>query len=220
MKERPILFSGPLVRALLEGRKTQTRRLLKSEPPARGDGQIVRVRHGDQRGSFVYLDFDGVPGLSWRPYGGAPTQPFPDVQRCCPYGLPGDRLWVKETFGPCAGGVVYRANDIGGSVSCPDGGRWKPSIFMPRWASRLSLEVTSNRLERLQDITEDDAKAEGVTTERQQGKMNGEPATLYPFTHRQAFIWLWDAINGKKAPWASNPWVWVVCFKVIKGGRA
>jgi hypothetical protein len=144
----------------------------------------------------------------------------------CPYGKPGDTLWVRETWyddnskrwgrgGPVPrptrpdDDIYYRANgeahlqfeqlDAGGFC-------WRPSIHMPRWASRLSLRVTSVRIERLQDITEDDARAEGCVVRTYRDGRGHEPATL-------DFLRLWDAINGKRASWASNPWVWVIGFK-------
>lgn len=197
MKERPILFSGPLVKALLAGAKTQTRRLVNPQPAA----------------------------------------PFVDLESC-PYGLPGHRLWVRENWAiyhdhaakvgkeealrdarehmPWAH-IMFQADANGGHAEEHRvGDRWRPSIHLPRWASRITLEVTEVRVQRLQDISEEDAKAEGVTTESLPGKLNGKPATLYPMTHRQAFTWLWDTINGKRAPWASNPWVWCVSFRRLQ----
>jgi hypothetical protein len=161
------------------------------------------------------VDF-GEKGL-WREVG--PDYPD-DVQddRRCPYGVPGDRLWVRETWAPqpereeawklpeheggggSADDVCYRADErpndhqLGGLTHGV--ARWRPSIYMPRFASRITLEVTDVRADRLQDITEEDAKAEGV--ERQ-----------------STFRELWDGINGKRAPWSSNPFVWVVGFRRV-----
>jgi hypothetical protein len=192
VRERPVLFSAPMIRALLDGRKTQTRRIVKPQPVY---------------GSIEHLG----TGWYWQPGKARWSNPASDADCAagmiprCPHGVPGDRLWVKETFGPCAGGIVYRAE---GGAACPDGGRWKPSIFMPRWASRITLELTGVRVERLQAITEEDARAEGV-----------EPA---PFCkagrrselgHVEAFEDLWDSINVDRAPWSSNPFVWVIEFK-------
>ncbi len=175
-RERPILFSGPMVRAILDGRKTQTRRVITPQP----DGD------------------------------------FPFRQRC-PYGKPGDRLWVRETWTHedswCSGvdceqpsHVYHRATE-----SYPDSMRWRPSIFMPRWASRIDLEVVSVRVERLQEIGEDDAKAEGVEPSRA-GQDERGPVKTY----RTGFVRAWDTINGKRAPWVSNPWVWVVEFREVQ----
>lgn len=261
-RERPILFSSPMVRAILAGQKTQTRRLVTvtggmfSSPMVRAimagtktvTGGKVRLCNGDGRGAFLYLDFDGVPGLSWRPYGGAPTQPYPNPQDACPYGVPGDRLWVRETWRSweerCDDGsgsphdydtqcgphcsqtyVAYAASPRTGYRPKPDGatitylddstplesyhesltGPWRPSIFMPRWASRITLELTDVRVQRLQDISEEDAKAEGIT----------EPMPIMGTRgYVAAFSYLWDSINGKRYPWTdSNPWVWALTFR-------
>ena len=191
MKERPILFSGPMVRALLDGRKTQTRRGVKEWRPVPGHGPVPR-------------DLVVTPsGFSYR--------------STCPYGQPGDRLWVRETWGISLCGnrvslspeawpdgwpvdrLRYAADgyDFGSSTK-------RPSIHMPRWASRITLEVTDVRVQRLFEISEDDAKAEGADIEKWQ-----------VITHVGAFHLLWDSINAKRAPWASNPFVWVVSFKRI-----
>lgn len=184
MRERPILFSGPMVRALLNGTKTQTRRVAMHT--------VCGVR-------VARLAYD----------------PAPDV-RACPYGVPGDRLWVRETFAPFStGGAVYRADKPRFSPDAHEvvGGSWHPSIHMPRWASRLMLRITDVRVERLQDISEADAKAEGVEP------IQCEPASLAfgtwkaRFRYRDAYRALWDSINGKRAEWSSNPWVWVVAFE-------
>lgn len=179
MKERPILFSAPMVRAIVAGTKTQTRRIVKP----------------------------GVLEDGW---------PIAYAAERCPYGAPGDRLWVRETWakaGEVGDDIEYRADNPD-----PLGARWRPSIHMPRWASRLLLEVTAVRVERLQDISEDDACAEGVqeldgTLDElalyARAKKMGECAT----DSRVWFAELWDSINGTRAPWASNPFVWVVSFK-------
>ena len=166
MKERPIIFSTPMVKAILDGRKTQTRRVIKDQPP-----------------------------LSMRDM-------FKPKNLKCPYGQVGDRLWVRETFKPynCMGGFAYKAD---GDLST--GFPWKPSIHMPRGASRITLEITESRAERLQDISEEDAKAEGVKC---------CPNAVSDYKHH--FMILWDSINGKKYPWDSNPWVWVISFKVVR----
>lgn len=210
MKESPILFSGPLVRALLAGTKTQTRRLMKPQPVPCSDA--LGTVAGDYE--WRYSKHSAVVTHD-------PTRSAGILDRCR-YGAKGDRLWVKETWATLTGNgvrVVYRADGedprTGWSDVPPErrpAMRWQPSIHMSRRQSRISLEVTEVRVQRLQDISEEDAKAEGVTTEPQQGLLNGKPATLYPMTHRQAFIWLWDAINGERAPWASNPWCWAITF--------
>lgn len=188
MKERGILMSGPMVRAILEGRKTQTRRAIKAE---------IGVANGE-----------------WLK---------------CQYGKPGDRLWVRETWAPCIGGpcepsnpVLYRADQF----EHYDELRWRPSIFMPRWASRITLEITGVRVERLQDLSESDALAEGIYAAKS-GRLGGTKEVetwdgrnffYHPDTHAARFDYssLWDSINGKKHPWASNPWVWVIEFTRIQ----
>lgn len=197
MKERPILFSGPMVRAILEGRKTQTRRIIKPQfTQLWGYG----VNHGDDRVSCHVNIVE--PDGSWKFV-------------YCPYGQPGDRLWVRETWTRLVAHhpppeFVYKADctDPDGEDARQDYIRagypyqWRPSIHMPRKASRLTLEVASVSVERLQDISEDDARAEGC------------PAN-WGGTAWSWFVWLWDSINSKRAPWASNPWVWVVTFKRV-----
>ncbi len=157
MKERPILMSAPMVRAILAGSKTQTRRALRVQ----------------------------VPGKS-----------------ACPYGMAGDRLWVRETFGhdgePTSRQVAYRADGEVPNI------RWIPSIFMPRDLSRISLEVTEVRVERVTDISEADAIAEGIPA------FITSPSTI----PRQQYSTLWNSINGKGS-WDKNPWVWAVTFKRI-----
>jgi hypothetical protein len=213
VKERGILFSPPMVRAILDGRKSQTRRLVKNEFGVCADcwGNVrepMCVPHNDGDGGY------GVFG----------TDPYLRVAACdhndvcggrtrCPYGAVGDRLWVRETWcqiGETVDGVktiAYRGdNDIelGGDL------RWKPGLYMPRWASRITLEITRVRVERLQDITESDARAEGVTWARGAiGQMVPGPPTCA----RDAYARLWDDVNGE--PWASSPWVWVVEFKRV-----
>lgn len=183
MAERPILFSAPMIRAILSGVKTQTRRIV--------------------RGDALALLMEGS---------GAP-------ESRCQYGRPGDRLWVRETwtavdrrgFGARSSRLVddddeirFRADD---GATPGEGGCWIPSIYLPRWASRLTLEVTAARIERLNDITEADAKAEGVSL---------SPSTFIAASrtpYRVGFVKLWDSINGDRAPWESNPFVWVVSFR-------
>lgn len=171
IKERPILFSGEMVRAILDGRKTQTRRVAK--------GIALEWLAPDMfTPEFVALPENGL----------------------CPYGYSGDRLWVRETFQSYGDGFAYRATPV-----IPDNRNWKPSIFMPRSASRITLEITNVRVERLNEITEMDAEAEGVYV----WSDSGNPAIW-------KFHCLWDDINGKKYPWSSNPWVWVVEFQKSK----
>lgn len=241
MAERPILFSGRLVRAILEGRKSQTRRVIQPQPEeATSDGLIG---HPKLAGYFAPHVF------------GHCMAKLAD----CPYGRPGDRLWVRETWAlgnPLSDGsqsqrVAYRADGRwgawcgdgeGGRLFLPHGyvaghapaasardargnwvglgafgDRWRPSIHMPRWASRIDLEVTGIRVERLADITEEDAKAEGVAEPAIAGRLypSGRAAPIRSYV--RAFADLWDGINAKRGfGWAANPWLWVVDFKVAE----
>lgn len=204
MKERPILFSAPMVRAILDGAKTQTRQIIPD-------------------GWWRCLDWDDDDDRA-------------RAATIGPYGVPGDRLWVRETWycddytandfvaarkgyvgtGPTDDEIVnqwrvamdYRADHDCNTyeAGCPcsgDDGRscWRPSIHMPRWASRITLEVTEVRVQRLQEISEDDAEAEGCDS---------------PLVNScDEFALLWESINGKRAPWSNNPWVWAISFKVL-----
>lgn len=215
VKERPILFSGPMVRAILERRKTQTRRIVKPQPEF---AALPRWVYGD-----------GHSGVGWY----CCESEYPDEGSafyCCPYGKLGERLWVRETWRPSQTGkgsitpAWHKADGIDGPST-----RWKPSIFMPRWACRLELEIISVRVQRLHDITEEDAFAEGVkvpvTTEGcPPGKSSPMFDVLSPFKGEMGtgtmFRWeyarLWDSLNAKRGfGWAVNPWVWVIEFKPI-----
>ena len=200
MAERPIIFSAPMVRAIIEGRKTQTRRIVKPQPV--GKQRVVEGLAHVTKGMNPADD-----GAVW--YVGDCIGPGTEIR--CPYGVPGDALWVKEAHRLLDCGcretcrvpwhVWYDADESGyaGAANC----RLRPSIHMPRWACRLTLAVKAVRVERLQEITEADAIAEGVQSA-------GAPASL---TNVGAFAKLWDSINGTRHPWASNPWVWVVEFE-------
>jgi len=210
MRERPILFSAPMIGAILSGSKSQTRRTVRTVPSCHDADRAVPallVKRGEHAGSCVVLD-DKL-GPAWSPAGGDPYRPYQWHDRLSPFGEPGDRLWVRETWRPMSWSlhgtpargeteIEYRA-DVGDRDDDTERAPWRPSIFLPRWASRITLEVTGVRVERLQAVTEADAKAEGV-----------RPNHLG--FHREMFCTLWDAINAKRAPWASNPWIWVVSF--------
>jgi hypothetical protein len=186
VRERPLIFSAPMVRAILAGRKTQTRRVVKPQP--------VKTR-----GGWEWRDGDVV----WRWPGGVHT---------CPYGRPGDRLWVKEVWtlpdptDPRT--VCYRASDDPVTTGVP----WRSPLFMPRAASRITLEVTAVRVERVQDISTCDVRAEGIDVS--DGLDPTRDAERIKWVGR--FARTWDAINGKRAPWASNPWVWAITFRVAE----
>lgn len=208
MKERPILFNGPMVSAILEGRKTQTRRIIKPQPYA-GWMPDVGIYHP----TIIDREGEAFPG---DPVFGA----YDEVDgRPCPFGQPGDRLWVRETFSesePChLGGrqqptIWYRADN-----NRPDWANrnWKPSIFMPRQLSRITLEINEIRVERLQDISEADALAEGFLGYRASDGYDID--TFRDVEPKQEFNNLWESINGVGS-WDKNPWVWVVKFQRVK----
>ena len=210
MRERGIIFSAPMVKGILAGRKTVTRRLYVPRPGyPKEDGEITPTSQE-----------------SWTDFGP------------CPYGGVGDRLWVRETWrtakqldGKSPKEIGRKALDAGYASSwapveyLADGARvnweralWgdhggtRVSIHMPRWASRIVLEITEVRVERLQEITEEDAKAEGVL--KTGGRAGLEPYHFRPA--RDLFRELWNTINGSRANWESNPFVWVVRFRRVE----
>jgi hypothetical protein len=244
VKERPILFSAPMVRAILEGRKTVTRRAVKASK-AHADG-------------ITLIDY----GKGWWPYNAfgdfSSDHEGMEYPIACPYGKPGDRLWVRETFIDLRGtGVEHRPNPDGPlqryayAADCRPGShrdearkdfglKYKPSIHMPRAACRILLEITAVRVERLQDISEDQAKAEGCffTDYGQQcahGGAGWKEIGICPAVvgHQQRTGWAWDKTtsheeclgsprwafanlwNATGGDWDSNPWVWVVEFKRV-----
>jgi hypothetical protein len=195
MKEHPILFSDTMVRAILAGSKTQTRRIVKPQPLWVYDDTIpVKTQDADPKGAIR-----------------------------CPYGVPGDRLWVRETWQaltepnpshliaekPQPGDDIrYRATEPETWIPALP---WRPSIHMPRWACRLVLEITDVRVERLQDISRQDALAEGIDMSAPQ-----VASLVEEYRPVIAFAGLWESINAKRAPWKSNPWVWVIEFEEIE----
>lgn len=204
MKERPILFNGEMVRAILDGRKTQTRRPMNPQPEFCGGA-----------GEESDISKWGFHSMDRTPHFVSVTEFAP------PLGTVGDRLWVRETFRiyrsfiecacyddcQCAsmnGKPLYRA-----SYPSPDDDKWTPSIHMPRWASRIDLEITRVWVERVQDITEEDALKEGCEGDPVYGH-NGFPNGLGP---RDEFRDLWQSIYGT---WDANPFVWAYEFRRIK----
>ena len=205
MKEHPILFSGPMVQAILEGRKTQTRRVVKPQPIRK------YAWYGCQDGMQFWTD-DPQQGEKGNP-----------DSRKVPYGTQGDRLWVKETWATDslynnlrpsllpkrlpAGYLFYRADNNGDY-------KWRPSIFMPRWISRIDLDILNVRVERLQEISKADARAEGMECSfhwsREEGEYKFDIGSYDAYTAN--YRRLWDKLNGKTFPWDSNPWVWVYEF--------
>lgn len=206
-KEHPILFSGPMVKAILDGRKMQTRRVVKPQPNEVGFGLNCEVR--------PYCTGTDWP-LAYYEKRGACWNSSPKLE--CRFGARGDRLWVKETYGPCDGGFCYRASE-GPNVK-PDDGKWHPSIFMFRTASRITLEITGMRVERLQDIDPRDCIDEGIDFKKHECGCEtcAQSSKLCPATGSSLIMEyseLWDSINRKSHPWSSNPWVWVITFKRI-----
>lgn len=218
MKERPILFSAPMVRALLAGTKTQTRRVVKPQPELTENRGFVWK--GNAYGSGSDLAGTVRNFAKWN----------------CPYGQPCDRLFVRETwdFRPWATVhdkrsvvVAYRAGGQSVEIEVPatwnptlyNYWRWRPSIHMPRWASRITLEVTGVRVERLQDISEADAVDEGMTRHLRSELGYSAEVSEETFNFTQAkstYRLLWNKINGLGS-WDANPWVWVVEFKRVGG---
>ena len=218
MNEHPILFSRPMVRAILEGRKTQTRRVIQPQSDVKYcdfDDMGWELINDKRENYSAYFK---LPKPSWI----APDKPTWRRMKS-PYGQPGDRLWVRETFAPWPKGYLYKADykddGFGSEIVDLETGEthplaWRPSIHMPRIACRLTLEIINIRAERLQDISEEDARAEGVVWQRDFG--NG-PETREA---RPVFFDVWDAINGNRDEGAytvkKNPWVWVIEFKEVK----
>jgi len=238
MKERPILMSAPMVRAILDGRKTQTRRIVKPQPifqPESKEGSLVTKAaliwpKGDQR---------QISTLRPPPFGPNIAEPVL-AGFACPYGSPGDRIWVKETASHwdysfeevC---VHYKADEADRVVTfTPETKpedlhkwknrdknglpKWRPSIFMPRWASlprwasRITLEITEVRVERLQDISQKDATDEGMNPIR--ARIVGGTSCQTIWGPVDDYRQLWESINGKGS-WEKNPFVWVLTFKRI-----
>jgi len=244
IKERPILFAAPMVRAILEDRKTVTRRVVKVQP---FDLSWSRRDH-----RFEYLNGRAENGDEIDGFHAYSTRHGCEWSAKCPYGQPGDRLWVRETWSDVnlqgAPGIAYRADgdvrdlmedasflDECGAFNYDDPrskpyhfacwsedllggkeGRWRPSIHIPRWASRILLEITAVRVERLQDISENQAKAEGVrlyTDHTELGEWwHVDGIDTYSADPRKSFELLWSSVGGD---WAANPWVWVVEFKRV-----
>jgi hypothetical protein len=219
MKERPILMRGEMVRATLAGLKTQTRRIVKPQPTL---GMIPYVE--DKTGILHCRAASGLDHHAWD-------------WLWCPYGKPGDRLWVRETWRSASKEhprvrIEYKADGSSwGNADTEDGpdqkvlpstarpfskDHWKPSIHIPRWACRITLEVVSVRVERLQDISEADAEAEGVIeTDEHRAMASREQLADRSLSYAPsvvAYRELWESINGAGS-WAKNPWAWVITFK-------
>ncbi|EPS4512730.1 hypothetical protein ACVEU9_002398 [Klebsiella aerogenes] len=211
MKERGMIFNSEMVRAILDGRKTQTRRIMKIQPEHSGLGlrRVIDSKNGSDDGKYFWSSSDAC-GLKAR------SKSF-----ACPFGAVGDRIWVRETWaeaGACAPDLkLYRANypehvsSIYENVPPTEEIRWTPSIHMPRWASRILLEITDIRVEHLASVSDEDAGKEGY------------PADPSPFGGpMDKWLWfrqLWDGIYPEQS-FKHNPWVWVIEFKRVEGGAA
>lgn len=214
INERPILFSAPMIEAIRAGKKTQTRRVVKPQPVGdNGTGRWAFTVSSTEKASVGTWDFSIVDDAGNTRTDRGWEQSLVEHLKC-PYGHPGDKLWVRETWalvprtayarsegvqqvlrpGDDHDAAVYRAD---WDRSAP--GRWRPSIHMPRWASRITLEIVGVRVERLQSISNEDATAEGV---------------IFGCDSRDWYAELWDEINAKRGhSWESDPYVWVVEFK-------
>ena len=211
MKARPILFNAPMVNAILAGNKTQTRRLVKPQP------------YIDASGNFCWNGWNFGQSASGVPCSHTLASPIPSSETnrvYCPLGKVGDRLWVRETWNKTR---IFQAPDAGEVVvyaACDNrtdyGGPWKPSIHMPRRASRITLEITAVRVERLQDISEQDARGEGCEASGWMPSYSNPDNAGFDESLSAAdnFCGLWESIYGTES-WATNPWVWVIEFKRI-----
>jgi hypothetical protein len=208
MTEHPILFKGHLVREILAGRKTVTRRIVRI-------GDHARAQFGSLR--------NGVASF----HDSIPDDPCP-IEVKCPYGVAGDKLWVREmwrTIGEVPTSECSGPRDILFAASASETQlaihKWRPSIHLPRWASRIDLQVRSVRVERLRDITEKEAKSEGVAPWKEKTypvfAADNTPAADSPY--RAGFAWSWDEINHDRMCWRVNPWVFVVQFSLLEVRR-
>lgn len=229
MTVRPILFSGPMVRALLEGRKTQTRRVLKPQPKF--------LQFYEHKGQLIHDSSHRSWCSHGRAHGRYPDEYRPSMLEICGFAK-GDMLWVKETWRVDARFDRYKPRELPRTAhpnldflatAKPDdlglAGKTRTSFFMPRWASRLTLRVTEVRVQRLQEISEEDARAEGMS--RSKSLLSADlfqdyrhPAGAWLSSARDSFSTLWDSLNAKRDggafSWDSNPWVVAVSFKVIQ----
>ncbi|HAK8809939.1 TPA: hypothetical protein H2X42_001007 [Salmonella enterica] len=213
MSERGMIFNAEMVNAILSGRKTQTRRPIKwkqtrfTEIAERDDGSLWPWAEDCERGGDIWF--------------------------ACPYGEVGDCIWVRETWAEAGASApdlkLYRANYPAHvpthyeNVPPAEDVRWTPSIHMPRWASRITLEIIDVRVERLHSISERDALREGLFQLPASGRYCLQPGMQYfgmaSHNAKEVYSWLWASIYGEES-WAANPWVWVIEFKRVEGGAA
>ncbi|HBR4408562.1 TPA: hypothetical protein L9V40_004900, partial [Klebsiella pneumoniae] len=209
--------NGEMVRALLSGRKTQTRRIIK-------DCTVGR----DQISKFIQIE---------KKFIGCYPEDVPElIRECCPYGIPGDRIWVREAFrvhsrATDVATLVYKASErnswteqthrvpvaVCNKPATPE--KWTPSLHMPRWASRILLEITDVRVERLNSISQEDAQAEGLELTGWRPTYSDPDSGGEVMTPYDNFAELWSSIYGDES-WQANPWVWVIEFKRVEGGAA
>lgn len=229
-RERPLLMSGPLVRATLRdvNPKTVTRRLVRPQPKIHPRwGSVLNDPHAPRVDGIEFAP--GTPKFAI--YSERHLAEYQDeiATRFSPHGVRGDRLWIRET---CAPGfyatnepptdTAYRADYINARLDeIPDPVRWTPSIHMPRWASRITLEIVDVRVERLQDITEEDARAEGLCEKNNQhGRWYhhdpSAPVGQWSTSPITAFRNLWDSLTDESTSWAANPWIWRIEYRRIK----
>jgi len=236
VKERGMIFNAEMVRAILDGRKTQTRRIMKVQPENSelGLSRIIDSSVAKEVGMYFWCQADAC-GVKRR------SKPFP-----CPFGAVGERIWVRETWAEAGASApdlkLYRANypehvpSHYENVPPVDEIRWTPSIHMPRWASRITLEITGVRVERLDEISEEDAIAEGMQgvicpcckDDPDYSTTQYDPQTLAAVdeipcracdSNKSKFFTLWDSIYGESEHCMGN-WVWVISFKRVEGGAA
>jgi len=200
VKERPIIMTADSVQAILDGRKTQTRRVIRPQPP--------------NETAYVIAGEDESRALCISAYGNGEFSDGSDPWRRCPYGMVGDRLWVKERFFRRGDAIYYTGAILPADVAV------QSPIFMPRCASRITLEIAEVRVERVQEISAEDVAAEGVVLpplepDRGITWYHGKEDDLA----RRRFALLWNSINAKRGyPWADNPWVWAITFRLLGGG--
>lgn len=220
MTERGMIFNGEMVRALLSGRKTQTRRIVKGT-----DGAVKFCKEWDINGEEIFVVLGEKDHAGMNPVLGAIS---------CPFGAVGDRIWVRETFAALEPGsyeqvkpqeghcqdLRYAATDrLAKSDADIRGYKWVPSIHMPRWASRILLEITDVRVDRLNSISQEDAQAEGLELTGWRPTYSDPDSGGEVMTPYDNFAELWSSIYGDGS-WQANPWVWVISFERIEGGEA
>ncbi|HDS5611141.1 hypothetical protein VYJ08_09740 [Klebsiella pneumoniae] len=202
MKERGMIFNGEMVRAILDGRKTQTRRPIKWKQT-----RFTEIGEREDGSKWPWSEDAEHTCDFWHP---------------CPFGAVGDRIWVRETWARYnidqnSHDIAYRATT---PEDWPEEGRWRPSIHMPRWASRILLEITDVRVERLNSIHDVDAMREGIQNLTTCSHADfGIPGVVNAQHPVRAFQLLWESIYGADS-WRANQWVWVIEFKRVEGGAA